>query len=38
MSNFNQYDACPSGKDQEIQSSPHVELMEGDLIEEVVDE
>ncbi len=37
ISNFNQYDACPSGEDQEVQSSPHVELTEGDLIE-VVDE
>lgn len=38
ISNFNQYDACPSGEDQEVHSSPHVELMEGDFIEEVVDE
>ncbi len=30
---FNQYEASPSGKGQEVQSSSHVDLMGRDIIE-----
>ncbi len=30
---FNQYESSPSGKAQEVQSSSHVDLMGGDIIE-----
>lgn len=37
-SNFNQYEASPSGKAQEVQSSPPMEMRGRNTIEEVVDE
>ncbi len=37
-SNFNQYEASPSGEAQEIQSSPLVELKGGDIAQDALGE